>query len=110
MDNKRIEVINNKLFICLMLACSFYNIGAFFANVGKYQKELRFTAIIGTIILGIIYVLGKQLKGYWVAILMSTWFIILTVIVSLLYNSCLILLYAGILLAIIISYQNKRLI
>ena len=109
MDNKRIEVINNKLFICLMLACFFYNIGAFFVEVGKY-KELRFTAIIGTIILGVIYVLGKQLKGYWVAILMSTWFIILTVIVSLLYNSCLILLYAGILLAIIISYQNKRLI
>ena len=110
MDNKRIEVINKKLFICLMLASLFYNIGAIFVNVGEFHKLLIFIAIIGTVITGIIYVLGKYLKGYWSAILMSTWFIIFTVIFTLLYNSCLILLYAVILLAIIISYQNKRLI
>lgn len=110
MDNRRIEVINKKLFMCLMLAGFFYNIAAFFADVGKYQKEFIFTALMGIITLGIIYILGRHLKGYRSAILMSTWFIIVTVICSLLYNSCLVLLYAGILLAIIISYQNKRLI
>ena len=93
-----------------MLASLFFIIGAIFVDTGKLRGVFIVTAIAGTIIIGIMYVLGKLLKGYWSAILMSTWFTIFTVICTLFYNSCLVILYTGILLAIIISYQNKRLI
>lgn len=110
MDSKRMMSIHKKMFLCIMLACVFYNIAAFGVDIGEKQRLFQGVVLCGSALLVAVYAVGIRFSGYWLAYVLSTLFTILTVACTLLYNESMILLYSGVVLAIIIGYQNKRLI
>lgn len=107
MDDKRIKLINKKLFLCLILAAVFYLIGVTHTvMVYPYNHTMFYLFILSFILLCVSFVVGNFTKGYVPAFFMGTCFVITTLATALIYNSCLILAYLTVILAIISIYQN----
>ena len=110
MKRNRITEIHTKMFICVMLACFFFNIAAFGVEMGATQGAFRFTSVGGTLLIILVFAVGVRSAGKWPAYVISTIFILMTVICTLLFDESVVLLYSGILLAIIVGYQDTILI
>lgn len=107
MDDKRIKLINKKLFLCLLIATSFYIAGvASIITSGQGNPFFSRLFIIALISLIIGIFLSKFFKGYFAAFIVGTCFIILTLATAIVFNSCVIFVYLTILFAVIPIYQN----
>lgn len=111
MEDKRIKLINKKLFLCLILASLFYIIGVVHTITNfDYSPSLFWAFVISFIVLCVSFIAGNFTKGYLPAYIMSTCFVFTTITCALLYNSSIILLYLTVLLAIISIYQKFSLL
>lgn len=111
MDMERIQLVNKKLFFCLLISSVFY-----LKNVVDVVRGGKFS-LGGLWFFGIAFVVlccslfaDKIFEGYVPAMIMVTSFIIATLTAAFLYNSCVLLAYMLVVLAIITMYQIPFLI